>query len=142
MTEEPRFEAAMYGTVMRGMPHHDRIAGARFVGDARTVPSYRLLTLAGEYPLLVRDADRGAAIDVQVFSLTASIWHGKVGAEPTGLVEGEVDLDDGRTVAAMLGDPAFVARRDDLEDITAYRGWRLYVEARNRRRHASLTEGD
>ncbi|MEA2402188.1 MAG: allophanate hydrolase [Thermoleophilaceae bacterium] len=128
MAGESRFEAAMYGTVMRGMPHHDRIAGAEYLGDARTLPAYRLLTVGGEYPLLLPDAG-GAAIDVQVFALTASIWRGKVDAEPTGLVEGEVELDDGRTVAIMLGDPDFVAGRDDVEDITAYGGWAAYVRA-------------
>jgi allophanate hydrolase len=128
MADEQRFEAAMYGTVMRGMPHHDRIAGAEYLGDARTVPAYRLLTVGGDYPLLLPDSEDGAAIDVQVFSLTSGIWRGKVDAEPTGLVEGEVELEDGRTVAVMLGDPEFVAARDDVEDITAYGGWRAYVE--------------
>ncbi|MEA2330131.1 MAG: allophanate hydrolase [Thermoleophilaceae bacterium] len=128
MADEPRFEAAMYGTVMRGMPHHDRIAGSEYLGEARTVPAYRLLTVGGEYPLLVPDAEAGGSIDVQVFALTASIWRGKVDAEPTGLVEGEVALADGRTVAVMLGDPDFVAGRHDVEDITAHGGWRAYVE--------------
>ncbi len=127
--QEPRFEAAMYGTVMRGQPHHHRIDGAEYLRDARTAPRYRLLTVAGEYPLMVEAADlaTGGAIAVQVFSLTQSIWRGKVDREPDGLVEGEVLLDDGTTVAIMLGDPDWIAGRDDVEDITALGGWAAFA---------------
>lgn len=117
----------MYGTVMRGMPNHDRIAGAQYLGDARTAPHYRLLTVGGQYPLMVRDDADGAAISVQLFLLTAEIWRGKVDCEPSGLVEGELELDDGRTVVVMLGDPAWLADRRDVSDITAHGGWARFV---------------
>ncbi|HEX4804305.1 MAG TPA: gamma-glutamylcyclotransferase [Conexibacter sp.] len=129
---EPRFEAAMYGTVMRGQPHHHRIDGAEYLRDGRTAPRYRLLTVGGEYPLMVEAAGEaaGGSIAVQVFSLTQSIWRGKVDREPEGLLEGEVELDDGSTVAIMLGDPAWLAGRDDVEDITSFGGWAAFAAAR------------
>ena len=122
------FEAAMYGTVMRGMPHHDRIAGAEYLGDTRTRPEYRLVTVGGQYPLLLADAEAGGAIDVEVFAVTDEMWRGKVDREPEGLREGRAVLEDGREVALMLGDPAWVAARDDVEDITRYGGWRAYLD--------------
>lgn len=126
---EERFEAAMYGTVMRGQPHHHRIDGAEFLREARTAPRYRLLTVGGEYPLMVEasDGQTGGSIAVQVFSLTQSIWRGKVDREPEGLLEGEVELDDGSTVAIMLGDPEWIAGRDDVEDITSCGGWAAFA---------------
>jgi gamma-glutamylcyclotransferase (GGCT)/AIG2-like uncharacterized protein YtfP len=129
MHDEPHLEAAMYGTVMRGMPHHDRIAGAGFLRDARTAPRYRLWTVGGEYPLMVPDGGAGGAIEVQLFSVPRSTWRSKVELEPEGLLEGEIELDDGRRVAAMLGDPDWSGGRDDVRDITSYGGWRAFVDA-------------
>jgi gamma-glutamylcyclotransferase (GGCT)/AIG2-like uncharacterized protein YtfP len=127
---ELRFEAAMYGTVMRGMEHHQRIDGAEYLREARTAPRYRLLTVGGAYPLMVEDEEAGGAIAVQVFSLTQSIWRGKVDREPEGLLEGEVELNDGSTVAIMLGDAAWIAGRDDVQDITSHGGWAAFVAAK------------
>ncbi|HEX5146639.1 MAG TPA: gamma-glutamylcyclotransferase [Conexibacter sp.] len=128
----PRFEAAMYGTVMRGQPHHHRIDGAELLRESRTAPRYRLLAVGGEYPLLVEatGAATGGSIAVQVFSLDAPTWRGKVDREPEGLLEGEAELEDGSTVAIMLGDPAWLAGRDDVEDITSYGGWAAFAAAR------------
>jgi hypothetical protein len=58
------------------------------------------------------------------------IWGNKVDAEPSGLRVGTIDLDDGRTVAAMVADAGFLSAEASIEDITAYRGWRAYVAAR------------
>ena len=131
MSGDERFLAAMYGTVMRGMPHHHRIAGARYVGDARTQPRYRLFAVDGEYPLMVESLERGGAIDVQVFSLTSAIWRAKVDREPDGLYEAAVLLQDGRTVAVMLGDAAWAEARDGVQDITSYGGWAAYLASRS-----------
>ena len=126
------FEAAMYGTVMRGMPDHHRIEGATFLREARTAPRYRLLAVGDAYPLMVPAAAPadGRSITLQIFALTPSIWRGKVDKEPDGLVEGEVELADGTAVAAMLGDPAWLAGRDDVEDITSWGGWAAFVQGR------------
>ena len=42
----------VYGTLKRGCSNHAQLAGQRFVGEARTVPAYRLFD-AGGYPGLV-----------------------------------------------------------------------------------------
>ena len=119
----------MYGTVMRGMPNHQHLAGAAFLRESRTAPLYRLLSVRGEYPLLVRDQAQGHAIDVQVFDVPRSIWRRLVDAEPSGLVEGKVQLEDGCTAGAMLGDMQWIVGRDDVEDITDHGGWRAFVTA-------------
>ena len=55
----------IYGTLKRGFPAAGRMAGATYVGDAATEPSWTLLNL-GRYPGLVagRDAVRGELYDV------------------------------------------------------------------------------
>ena len=42
----------VYGTLMRGGRYHELLASARFCGEARTPPCFRLVEL-GEYPALV-----------------------------------------------------------------------------------------
>jgi gamma-glutamylaminecyclotransferase len=42
----------VYGSLMQGEREHERLAGATFVGLARTVPEYTLVDL-GPYPALV-----------------------------------------------------------------------------------------
>jgi len=45
----------VYGTLKRGGRNHRRLAGGKFLGDARTTRGYRMFD-AGGYPALVRDA--------------------------------------------------------------------------------------
>jgi gamma-glutamylcyclotransferase (GGCT)/AIG2-like uncharacterized protein YtfP len=42
----------VYGSLKRGGRHHDELEGATFVGEATTLPGYRLVAL-GEYLALV-----------------------------------------------------------------------------------------
>jgi gamma-glutamylaminecyclotransferase len=44
----------VYGTLKRGGSNHRQMAGAEFVGSARTTRGYRLFNVGG-YPALVRD---------------------------------------------------------------------------------------
>lgn len=121
--------SAMYGTTLRGLPNHHRIAGAEFLREARTAPAYRMLSPDGTYPLLVEDAD-GASFPCEVYRIPLSMWEAKVAHEPPGLVVGELALDDGSTVIGMLGDPVWLAEQHGVEDITAYGGWAGFAARR------------
>jgi gamma-glutamylcyclotransferase (GGCT)/AIG2-like uncharacterized protein YtfP len=44
----------VYGSLITGEKHAGQLAGARCLGQARTVPAYTLVDL-GEYPALVED---------------------------------------------------------------------------------------
>lgn len=55
----------VYGTLMRGESRHRHLAGATFVGDARTQPEYRLFDV-GDYPALV-DSTAGRSIAGEVW---------------------------------------------------------------------------
>jgi gamma-glutamylcyclotransferase (GGCT)/AIG2-like uncharacterized protein YtfP len=58
----------VYGSLMRGEAHHERLAGARFLGAARTPPAYTLVSL-GEYPALV--AGGGTCVEGELYAVDA-----------------------------------------------------------------------
>ena len=93
----------------------------------RTAPHYRLFALPGTTPPkpgLLRVADGGAAIVVELWALPAA----QVGAflasiaAPLGL--GSVELADGRRVHGFLCEAHALA---GAIDITAHGGWRAYL---------------
>jgi len=123
--------SAMYGTTMRGLPNHHRIEGCELVRAARTAPVYRMLSPDGTYPLLVEDPERGVSFPCEVYRIPLPMWEAKVAAEPPGLVVGEITLEDGERVTAMLADPAWLADQDDVEDISEHGGWAAYAATRS-----------
>ena len=64
----------VYGTLKRGYRFHDEFLGqAQWVGDAVTVPRYRLYD-CGEYPAMVMDLARGCAVRGEVFRVPEHLW--------------------------------------------------------------------
>jgi hypothetical protein len=122
--------SAMYGTTLRGLPNHHRIASAEPLGATRTAEIYRMFTIDGTYPLLVEDREHGAAIPCEIYRIDNATWAAKVANEPPGLVVGVLELEDGSQVVGMLADPTWLARKPAAEDITAYGGWAAYAADR------------
>ena len=58
MTTERLF---VYGSLKRGGLHHAELAGALFLGEAKTLPGYALVPL-GEYLALVPQAEAGSVV--------------------------------------------------------------------------------
>jgi gamma-glutamylcyclotransferase (GGCT)/AIG2-like uncharacterized protein YtfP len=59
----------VYGTLKRGGSNTRQMAGAIFIGEARTVPGYRLFALDG-FPSLVPLADDRDGVVGEVWSVT------------------------------------------------------------------------
>jgi gamma-glutamylcyclotransferase (GGCT)/AIG2-like uncharacterized protein YtfP len=57
----------VYGTLQRGCRNHNFLAGQKFIGEARTLPHYRVYD-NGSYPCLVEDPYRGIAV-------RGEVWH-------------------------------------------------------------------
>jgi gamma-glutamylcyclotransferase (GGCT)/AIG2-like uncharacterized protein YtfP len=57
----------VYGTLKRGHYNHGRLAAARFVCDAKTVPGYRLFDV-GYYPAMVEDR-AGISVYGEIFEV-------------------------------------------------------------------------
>jgi allophanate hydrolase len=116
----------------RGQPLHPELLalGARFAGIGRTAPVYRLLALPGEEVLrggLVRVADGGAEVEVELFRLPVPAVGRLAVALPAPLAVGTLVLADGRSVVGIVceGWAAGTAR-----DVTAHGSWTAYLAAR------------
>ena len=113
--------------VHAGQPGEANLAGATFVGEAHTAPRYRLYSIRDEHPLLIEVDEGGAAIAGQLLDVPDDLWERIFAAEPPGLHFGKIELDDGRTVDGMFGEPEY-AEREGV-DITSSGGWAAYVAA-------------
>jgi hypothetical protein len=120
---------AVNGTLMRGLKfnRHMIAAKATFVREASTEPVYRLWSVHDEHPAMIRVTDgSGTAVNVEVWAVPLEGLTGLLLDEPPGLAIGKIRLDDGAIIFGVLGESALV---EGQREITAYGGWRAYVEA-------------
>lgn len=93
-----------------------------------SAPYYRLYALPGGPPVrpaMVRVAEGGASIEVEVWSLPASEFGSFVAGIAAPLGIGPVLLADGSTVQGFVCDQLAV---NAAEDITSHGGWRAYLK--------------
>jgi gamma-glutamylcyclotransferase (GGCT)/AIG2-like uncharacterized protein YtfP len=116
---------AVNGTLMRGLVLNQNLlnVGATFVRETTTEPAYRLWSIRDEYPAMVRVAEGGVAIAVEVWQVPAAGLAKILQQEPPGLSIGKVRLTDGEVVLGVLGEP--ICCENQLE-ITQWGGWRAY----------------
>ena len=125
-TETP---IAVVGAHLSGLPLNPQLLalGAHCLEATHTAPRYRLYALPATTPAkpgMLRVAEGGAAIAVEVWALPST----SVGvllasiAAPLGL--GSVELADGRRVHGFLCEAHAVA---GATDITRHGGWRAYL---------------
>ena len=122
---------AVNGTLMRGLALNGNLlaAGATFVRETTTGPSYRIWSIGDRHPAMLRVASAGTAIAVEVWEVPAAGLASILLAEPPGLCVGKVRLADGEETLGVLGEPILC---DGQREITEYGGWRAYVAARAR----------
>jgi gamma-glutamylcyclotransferase (GGCT)/AIG2-like uncharacterized protein YtfP len=124
-----RVELAVNGTLMRGLELNPNLlnAGAMFIEETATEPAYRLWSIDDRHPAMIRVAEGGAAIAVEVWSIPAEGLASILLAEPAGLSIGKVKLAGGREVLGVLGEPILC---EGKPEITSHGGWRAYVATR------------
>ncbi len=113
---------------MRGQPAHENLEGADFIAEVRTAPRYRLYSIGGRYPAMIRNEANGVSIAAELYHVPDDVWPRIRDAEPPGLYRGPVELEDGRIVEGMLGEEEFVARNGT--DISERGGWSAYLARR------------
>jgi allophanate hydrolase len=104
--------------------------GARLEKPARTSARYRLFALPGTTPPkpgLVRDADNGSIIDVEVWRLPVREYGSLVAGIPSPLGIGQVELDGGEWVQGFLCESWAVS---GAEEISHLGGWRAYLASK------------
>ena len=79
---------------------------------------------------MIRVAEAGAAIAVEVWAASAEGIVTILQQEPAGLCIGKIRLADGREVLGVLGEPLLC---EDQREITSFGGWRAYLAARGTR---------
>jgi allophanate hydrolase len=120
---------AVVGAHLSGMPLNHQLTerGATLARTARTSPHYRLYALPNTEPRkpgLVRVADGGAAIEVEIWRMPIEHVGSFLACVPSPLVIGTLELEDGALVKGFLCEAHALA---GALDITAHGGFRRYV---------------
>ena len=124
---------AVVGAHLSGLPLNGQLIerGARLVAATRTAPAYRLYALSdGKRPGLIRVDGDGAAIECEVWEMSASRFGSFVAGIPAPLGIGKLELTDGTTVNGFICEGIGVA---DAQDITGFGGWRAWLASRSGR---------
>lgn len=113
---------------MRGLELNKNLlgAGATFVREAETAPTYRLWSIADVHPAMQRVASGGAAITLEIWEVPPAGIASVLVQEPPGLAIGKVQLSDGEYVLGVLGEALLC---EGQKDITNFGGWRNYKDS-------------
>ena len=120
---------AVNGTLMRGLELNPNMlaVGAEFVREDRTVPAYRLYSIGDRHPGMVRVAEGGVAVAVEVWAVPPEGLASILSKEPPGLSIGKVQLASGAEVLGVLAEPILC---EGQREISTHGGWRAYVASR------------
>ncbi|MDB2449080.1 allophanate hydrolase [bacterium] len=124
-----RLVVAVCGAHLEGLPLNFQLTerGAYLVEQTETAARYRFYALAGGPPYrpgLVRDATKGVAVAVELWSVPAQQFGSFVADIPAPLGIGKLELADGRWVSGFICETAGL---DGATDISEFGGWRAYL---------------
>ncbi|GMO12636.1 allophanate hydrolase [Bradyrhizobium sp. TM233] len=120
---------AVVGAHLSGMVLNGELKAlnGRLIEATRTAPDYKLYALKTTPPkpgMLRVEAGKGAAIELELWSLSSSAFGKFVNAIPSPMAIGTVRLADGRSAKGFLVEPEVLG---EARDITAYGGWRKFM---------------
>jgi allophanate hydrolase len=129
VSPEPMLRLAVCGAHLSGLPLNHQLTqrGGRLLGATRTAPRYRLYALPGgppQRPGLVRQAEGGAAVEVEVWELPEAQFGSFMRAIPAPLGIGSLELQDGSWAKGFICEGHATA---GARDITHLGGWRAFV---------------
>ena len=120
---------ALVGAHMAGLPLNPQITtlGGRFLEATWTASAYKFYALAGGPPArpgLLRVAEGGASIALELWALPTAQLGALLVQIPAPLGLGRVLLRDGRSVVGFLAEQAGM---QGAQDITHHGGWRTFL---------------
>src|SRR5919197_6218465 len=124
------FELFVNGPLMRGLALHGNLAGAEFLGEARTAPIYRLYSIDDGHPGMFEVAEGGISVPGEIYRLPPEVWRRVEAGQPPNLYKSPVRLVDGRVIDGILYPRELAEGRQ--RDISDYGGWRAYIAHRGR----------
>ncbi|MHA6477120.1 allophanate hydrolase [Stutzerimonas sp. KH-1] len=128
-----RANVVVCGAHLDGLPLNWQLRqrGGRLLEATQSSPDYRLYALAGGpllRPGMVRVAEDGAAIAVEVWDIPSSELGSFLTGIPAPLGLGKVQLADGRWETGFICDAYGL---DGAEDITRFGGWKAWLASRD-----------
>ncbi len=132
-TSEPTLPLVVVGAHLSGLPLNGQLRerGATLNRSTRTAAAYRLYALPGTVPPkpgMLRVAEGGAAIEVELWDMPTASLGSFLALVPAPLGLGSVELADGNLAQGFLCEAHALAAADD---ITSYGGWRAYLAHRS-----------
>lgn len=121
---DSKVQLAVNGTLMRGLELNPNLveAGGVFVREDATSPQYRLYSIGGVHPAMVKE-EGGTSVQLEVWEVPAQGLVEILLKEPPGLAVGKVSMADGGELLGVLAEPYLVKGQ---KEITSYGGWRAY----------------
>jgi gamma-glutamylaminecyclotransferase len=113
------------GSALRGQPDHKNLGDAKFLGEARTAPRYRLHSVRDQHPGIYEVESGGISIAGELYEFTPEQHELLLESEPPDLYEAPIVLDDGSSVSAMIYPRSLIEERG-FEDISKYGGWAAF----------------
>jgi hypothetical protein len=117
------------GSALKGQPDHGNLQDAKFIKTAKTRPLYRLHAAAdGWHPAIYPVEEGGISIPGEVYELRLDRYEHLLTTEPPNMYPGDVVLEDGEVLTAMLY-PRELVEKYNWPDISDYGGWAAYKQA-------------
>ncbi|WP_137920632.1 allophanate hydrolase [Hydrogenophaga sp. 2FB] len=122
---------AVCGAHLSGLPLNHQLTsrGARLLASPLSAAEYKLYALAGgpvQRPGMVRAAEGGAAVALEVWEVPAALFGSFVAGIPAPLGIGKVKLADGSEVPGFICEGLGIV---GATDITHFGGWRAWLAA-------------
>jgi allophanate hydrolase len=121
-------KVAVCGAHLSGLPLNWQLTqrGARLLGAVQSAAEYRFYALAGgpvQRPGMVRVAEGGAAIDMEVWEMPAQHFGSFVDGIPAPLGIGKVKLADGSWVSGFVCEALGAEGGTDITHLGSWRAW-------------------
>ena len=113
------------GSALRGQPDHKNLGEAKFLGEARTAPKYRLHSVRDQHPGIYEVESGGVSIAGELYEFTPEQHEQLLESEPPDLYEAPIELEDGSSVSAMIYPRSLIEERG-YKDISEYGGWKAF----------------
>lgn len=114
------------GTLMRGLKLNKNLTqvGGEFIREDKTDSCYKLWSIGDEHPAMIRVAEGGTNIQLEIWKVPKEGLVSILLNEPAGLAIGKVLLEDKTMVLGVIGEP--ILCEGQLE-ITEFKGWHNYI---------------
>ena len=119
------------GSALRGQPDHKNLGEAKFLGEARTAPRYRLHSVRDQHPGIYEVESGGISIAGELYEFTPEQHKHLLENEPPDLYEAPIVLDDGSSVSAMIYPQKLIEERG-FADISEHGGWAAFKSGAER----------